>query len=104
MSIISDAIIQEVSSWTGVTVGSHDFADIGLWVNGREFGHLHGDRFADIPFTVRLRKELVAAGKASLHYLHPETGWVTFYIHSPDDVPQLIELLRMNYKRLVESI
>ena len=34
-------------------------------VGRREIGHLHGDRLADLPVPVRIREQLVAAGKAS---------------------------------------
>lgn len=67
----------------------------------REIGHLHGDYQADLPFSARLRKTLVAAGQASPHHLYPNSGWVSFYIHSADDLPTLIELLKLNYDRLV---
>jgi hypothetical protein len=41
----------------------------------------------------------VAAGKASLHYLHPQTGWISYYIKGQDDVERVIELFRLNYHR-----
>lgn len=93
----------EVSSWQGVRIVPHRFAGTEFQVNGREFGHLHGEYQADIPFTARLRKELVADGKASVHHLYPKSGWVSFYIRSRADVAQLIELLRLNYDRLAKS-
>ena len=68
-------------------------------VRQREIGHLHGNRFADLPFPVRIREQLVAAGKADLHYLHPRSGWVTRYIRDEDDFDAIIELFRMNYNR-----
>jgi hypothetical protein len=68
-------------------------------VGRREIGHLHGSRFADLPFPVRIREELVAAGRADLHYLHPKTGWLTRYIRSEEDVEAIIELFHLNLKR-----
>jgi hypothetical protein len=70
---------------------------------GREIGHLHGDYQADIPFTTRIRKELVESGKASPHHIYPKSGWISFYIHGVEDVPLLLELLRMNYDRLAKN-
>lgn len=97
---ISQMIADTVSTWEGVTIAPHRFGGIEFRVNNREFGHLHGNYQADIPFSARLRKELVASGKASLHHLYPNSGWVSFYIRSADDVPTLIELLKLNYDRL----
>jgi len=68
-------------------------------VGSREIGHLHGERLADLPVPVRIREQLVAAGKASVHYLHPRTGWISYYIHSEKDVTPVVELFRLNYER-----
>jgi Family of unknown function (DUF5519) len=103
MLTISDAIKQEVLTWAEVTVMPHRFGGIEFRVKDREFGHLHGDYQGDIPFTSRLRKELVAAGKAELHHLYPNSGWISYYIKGQEDVPLLLELLRMNYDRLAKA-
>ena len=96
---ISARIQQEVASWPEVTVEGHRGGIIFFMVRRREIGHIHGNRFADLPFPVRIREELVASGKAGLHYLHPKSGWVTRYIQREEDAEQIIELFRMNYKR-----
>ena len=97
---ISQTIVDIVSTWEGITIAPHRFGGIEFRVDNREIGHLHGSYQADIPFSARLRKELVVSGRASLHHIYPNSGWVSFYIHSVDDVPALIELLRLNYERL----
>jgi len=45
------------------------------------------------------REELVAAGRAELHYLHPQSGWITRYIRGEEDVKGIIDLFRLNYSR-----
>lgn len=100
MTSITKTIVDTVSSWAGVKVGPHRFGGIEFRIGNREIGHLHGSYQADIPFSARLRKELVAAGRASLHHIYPNSGWVSFYIHSAEDVPALLELLQLNYDRL----
>jgi hypothetical protein len=97
---IAAEITSEVTSWPGVTAHPHRFGGTEFQLNGHEIGHLHGGRQADLPFPVRVRKELVAAGKAQLHHILPETGWVTFYIRGAEDVPAVVELFRLNYERL----
>jgi hypothetical protein len=92
-------IQHEVSSWPGVTVEAHRGGIIFFHVGRREIGHLHGNSFADLPFPVRIREELVAAGRADPHYLHPKSGWITYYIRSEPDIEAIIELFRLNYSR-----
>ena len=96
---ISARIQREVSSWPEVVVETHRNGMVFFRMGQREIGHLHGNRFADLPFPVRIREELVAAGSANLHYLHPKSGWVTCYIHREEDIEAILELFRLNYSR-----
>jgi len=96
---ISSRIQHEIGSWPEVIVEAHRGGMVFFRVGRREIGHLHGLRFADLPFPVRIREELVAAGKAELHYLHPQSGWVTRYIRGEEDVEGIIDLFRLNYSR-----
>jgi len=97
---IARTIELELLRWPGVTAGPHRFGGIEFRVNNREIAHLHGDYQADIPFSARLRKQLLAEGRAEPHHLYPNSGWVSYYIHSIEDVPTLQELLHLNYERL----
>ena len=96
---VERAIQHEVASWPDVTVTPHGTGFIEFRVGRREIGHLHGSRLADLPFPVRIRRELVAAGKGDLHHAHPESGWISYYIRGAHDVPVVVELFRLNYER-----
>ena len=96
---IGKLIEQEVAGWPGVSVEPHRFGGVEFKVGRRELGHLHGSRLADLPFPVKTREQLVAAGRAQPHHVLPDSGWVTFYIRDAGDVPAVIELFRMNYER-----
>lgn len=96
---IQQAIVREVSSWPGVTTGRHRFGGIELRYGPRELGHIHGNRLADLPFPLLVRNELVAAGRAEPHHIHPDSGWVSVFIHDESDVVRVIDLFRMNYER-----
>ena len=96
---IATSIEREVASWPGVTVVSHGFGFVEFHVGRRELGHLHGNRLADVPFPVRIREQLVAAGKAAHHHNHPESGWISFYFSDEHDVERALELFRLNYER-----
>lgn len=97
---IASAITAEISGWEGVSAEPHRFGGTEFRFGGHEIGHLHGGRQADLPFPVRVREELVSAGKASLHHMLPETGWVTFYIKGEADITGALELFRLSYDRL----
>ena len=99
METVAALVQREVSSWPGVIVETQRGGMVFFHVGRREIGHLHGNRLADLPFPVRIREQLVAAGKADLHYLHPKTGWISYYIHEGQDAQPLVELFRLNYSR-----
>ncbi len=99
MSTTIETVEQEIMSWPNVEKKPHRFGGVEFRVNGHEIGHVHGRRQADLPFSVPMRKELVEAGRASLHHILPETGWVTYYIRGEESLPELIELFRLNYER-----
>jgi hypothetical protein len=97
---IGETIEREVGGWPGVEARTHRFGGVEFRVNGHEIGHLHGESMADLPFPVRMRKELVEAGTAQVHHVLPQTGWVSYRIRQPEDVEGALELFRKNYERL----
>jgi hypothetical protein len=97
---IGEKIEREVGGWPGVGTRAHRFGGLEFRVNGHEIGHLHGERMADLPFPVRMREELVEAGKAQVHHVLPQTGWVSYRIRGSEDVEGALELFRKNYERL----
>jgi len=96
---IQQAIVREVSAWPGVTTAPHRFGGIELRYGRRELGHVHGDQLVDLPFPLLIREQLVAAGKAEPHHVHPESGWVSVHIREASDVARVVQLLRLNYDR-----
>src|SRR5262245_33114142 len=96
---IHQAIVREVSAWPGVTTGPHRFGGTELRYGRRELGHLHGSRLADLPFPLLIRNDLVAAGRAAAHHVHPESGWVTYTIRDRADGAAVVALFRLNYAR-----
>ena len=99
----SAAIREAVTAWPGVTEAPHRFGGAEYLYGRRELGHVHGERLADLPFTRRIRDELVAAGRARPHHVLPDTGWVSVPIHDADDVANVIALFRRSYERAVAA-
>jgi hypothetical protein len=92
-------IEREVKSWPGVTTGDTDRGGLQFSYGRVELGHLHGSSFADLPFPKKVRDELIAQGRASVHPPLPDSGWVRRRMDGPDDAEAVIELFRMNYDR-----
>ena len=96
---IAEQIRDELLSWPGVTVVPHRYGGVEYRLGKRELGHLHGDYLADLPFPVRVREELVAAGRAMPHHILPLSGWVSYPIRDAAAVPGAVALFRLAYER-----
>ena len=99
MEDIAGRIAREVGSWQGVTAQPHRSGGVEFRIGRREIGHLHGERWADLPFHRRIRDMLIETGRAQPHHVLPETGWVSKQIRSEEDVADVIELFRLSYER-----
>ena len=99
MEDIVARIRSEVASWDGVSVHPHRFGGLEFRLGGRELGHLHGERWVDLPFTRKIRDMLVETGRARPHHVLPHTGWVSRQLRTNDDVNEVVELFRLSYER-----
>jgi hypothetical protein len=97
---VFEKVKTELMSWPGVTSQFHRFGGTEFRINGKEMGHMHGGRFADLPFPMSIRNALVKDRKALRHHVLPNSGWVTFLINEDADITSLINLFRMQYERL----
>lgn len=90
-------ITKAVLAWEGVSAQPHRFGGTEYVIGKREIGHIHGDRWLDIPFPTRVRDDLVAAGQADPHHVLPDSGWITFTLDKQEDVAEAIALLKRSY-------
>jgi hypothetical protein len=98
----SNEIIEEVSSWPGVETGPGRRGELSIKVGRREIGHLHGDHAAHFSFPKRVWAELRAQGRIVPHPVFPDSeGPAARRIEDEADVRDVIELLRLNYDRVV---
>ena len=95
----AEKIATAMQALPGVTSSPHRFGGTEYRLERREIGHVHGDSLVDIPFTKKIREELVGAGKAERHHILPDSGWVSVFLRESADVDRAIELLRYSYER-----
>ncbi len=96
----SEQITTEVTSWDGVESGSGRRGEFAFKVRGREIGHLHGDHAAHFFFPKDVWATLYADHRIVHHPVFPgREGPAARRIETPDDVRDVIALMRLNYDR-----
>jgi|HigsolmetaAR204D_1030405.scaffolds.fasta_scaffold26642_2 hypothetical protein len=102
MQNASRMIAERLLSWPEVTRRPHRFGGIEFLYRGTEIGHVHGDHLVDLLFSKPIRDQLVGSGRAQPHHMFPESGWVSVFLSTKEDVANAIELLRLKYDELVK--
>ncbi|MBO9596493.1 MAG: DUF5519 family protein [Cohnella sp.] len=92
-----DAVSAALLSWPGVAAKPHRFGGVEFVFEGKEIGHMHGDRLVDLALPKAMRDECIAAGKAEPHHIFPDSGWVSIDLNAEADFANAIEILRMKY-------
>lgn len=98
----SGQITDEVTAWPGVEAGVGSRGEFAFTIGRREIGHLHGDRVAHFGFPKEVWTELFDQGRIGYHPVFPgKPGFGARQIEGPEDVRDVIALLRINYDRAV---
>ena len=98
----SERITEEVTSWAGVTAGPGRRGEFAFKLGRREIGHLHGDHAAHFSFPKEVVLSLREQGRVVDHPVFPgKPGPAARRIEDEEDVRDVIELLRLNYDRVV---
>src|SRR5215211_2325211 len=98
----SRQITDEVTSWPGVEAGPGARGEFAFRLGRREIGHLHGDHVAHFGFPKQLWAELFEQKRIDYHPVFPgRPGYGARRIDDQDDVRDVIELMRLNYDRIV---
>jgi hypothetical protein len=98
----SEQITAEVTSWPGVRAGFGIRGEYAFKLGRRELGHLHGDHIAHFGFPKHVWETLFDEGRIGYHPVFPgRPGYAARTIESEADVRDVIELLRLNYERVV---
>jgi hypothetical protein len=95
-------ITAEVTSWPGVEAGPGRRGEFAFTVGQKEIGHLHGDKAAHFFFPKPLWRQLREQGRIAEHPVFPgREGPASRGIADEADVRDVIELMRLNYERVV---
>jgi hypothetical protein len=98
----SERITEEVTSWPGVEAGPGRRGEFAFRLGRREIGHLHGDHAAHFSFPKEVWAELAEEGRIVDHPVFPgKQGPAARGIDDEADVRDVIELMRLNYDRIV---
>ena len=96
-------ITAEVTSWDGVEAATGKRGEWSFTVGRREIGHLHGDHAAHFMLPKEIGMTLKAEGRVTDHPVFPgKPGPAARRIDTAEDEREVVELLRMNYDRVVE--
>lgn len=94
-------ITEAVTAWPGVVAGPGRRGEFAFKVEGREIGHLHGDRAAHFFFPKDLWAALWEQGRIVHHPVFPgKQGPAARSIEDAEDVLDVIEMMRLNYERI----
>jgi hypothetical protein len=98
----SRQIADEVTSWPGVKAGPGRRGEFAFKLGRREIGHLHGDHAAHFGFPKQVWADLFEQGRIDYHPVFPgRPGYASRRIEDRDDIRDVIELMRLNYDRVV---
>lgn len=99
----SARIFAAATAWPGVTLtGPGERGEMSLMLGRHEVGHLHGDRVAHFLFGMALGRRLREEGHVVAHPITDKPNLGARRIDRPGDVEDVLELLGLNYERLVD--
>jgi Family of unknown function (DUF5519) len=102
LQTVSEQITEEVTSWPGIEAGPGRRGEFAFKLGPREIGHLHGDHAAHFSFPKDVGLALREQGRVVDHPVFPgKPGPAARRIANEADVRDVIELMRLNYDRIV---
>jgi hypothetical protein len=100
----NEQITEAVTAWPGVEAGVGSRGEWAFTVEGRQIGHLHGDRVAHFGFPRDVGADLRAQGRVGPHPVNPHsTKMAARPIETEADVRDVIDLMRLNYDRIATT-
>lgn len=100
MSRYGSVLTEELLTWAGVTKHPHRFGGVEFQQSGTEIGHLHDNSMFDLLLPKSERDRRIEEGKARPHHMYPDSGWVSVYFNTEQDVAYAIEIARSKYDQI----
>jgi Family of unknown function (DUF5519) len=92
-------LVEQISSWPGVSVHPHRFGGKEFCFGHAEIGHIHPGGILDIPMPRAIHDALLKEGLAEEHHWVPNSGWITYRMKEDRDLKQALWLARLSYLR-----
>lgn len=90
--------VETVSQWQAVEAEPHRFGGTEFKLGKVEIGHIHrSNGMVDIPFTVKIREQLIEENLADYHHLLRDSGWITYFVRDEDSLQHALWLMRLSY-------
>jgi hypothetical protein len=90
-----DEIEAEVLSWKCASVSLHKYGGTQFNVDKKEIGHIHSNGLMDVLLNKSLKRELLQTGRITDHHTFNNSGWISFYVRTPNDKLYAIDLLKL---------
>ena len=99
-----EALKEWIMQHPKVAQAPHRFGGVEFNIEGFEFMHFHGQTHLDIRLSKMDQSRMLKEGKALRHLYAPQAGYITFRIHSNEDVATAKELIELAYTNADEII
>jgi len=92
-------LVEQISTWPGVSVRPHRFGGKEFCFGNAEIGHIHPGGILDLPMPRAIHDALLEEGLAEEHHWVPNSGWITFRMREQQDLKHALWLARLSYLR-----
>jgi hypothetical protein len=92
-----DDIEEAVDRWDQVSVSIHKYGGTQFNIGNHELGHLHGNGLLDVLLNRHLKAEVMKHPNVLEHHIFKNSGWISFWIKTPDDRRLAISILSTAY-------
>jgi len=90
-------LTEQVKKLKDVKTINHRYGGIEFKVNGKEFGHMHGNGLVDILLNKKLAVEFCEKGICETHHVIKHTGWVSLQIDANENWRDAVVLMKKAY-------
>ena len=94
-----DKIQEELNKDTNITISIHKYGGIQFNYKNKELGHIHGNGMVDVLLNKKMKSELIAKKWVQEHHTFKDSGWVTLFLKSDNDIEIAVKVLKMSLSK-----